>query len=50
MNVNMQNSLLFADDHLKLIRLRFVTHAGIDGYSRVIVYIECSNNNRAQTV
>jgi len=27
-----------------------VTHAGIDGYSRVIVYIECSNNNRAQTV
>ena len=50
MNVNMQNSLLFADGHHKLIRWRFVTHAGIDGYSRVIVYIECSNNNRAQTV
>jgi len=34
----------------KLIRWRCVTHAGIDGYSRVIVYIQSSNNNRAQTV
>ena len=50
MNVNMQKSLLFPDGHHKLIRWRFVTHAGIDGYTRVIVYMECSNNNRAQTV
>ena len=28
----------------------FVTHAGIDGYSRLIVYVKCSTNNRASTV
>ncbi len=27
-----------------------VTHGGIDGYSRLIVYLYCSNNNRADTV
>ena len=27
-----------------------VTHAGIDGYSRMVVYMGCSNNNRADTV
>ena len=27
-----------------------VTHAGIDGYSRLIVYLKCSTNNRASTV
>ena len=31
-------------------RWRFVTHAGIDGYSRVIVYLRCSTNNTAETV
>lgn len=25
-------------------------HAGIDGFSRVPVYLQCSNNNRAETV
>lgn len=25
-------------------------HGGIDGYCRMIVYIKCSNNNRASTV
>ncbi len=25
-------------------------HAGIDGFSRVPVYLHCSNNNRANTV
>ena len=25
-------------------------HIGIDGFSRLIVYLRCSNNNRAQTV
>lgn len=34
----------------KLTRWRFVTHAGIDGYSRLIVYLNCSDNNRASTV
>ena len=27
-----------------------ITHAGIDGYSRLIVFLHCSNNNKASTV
>ena len=33
-----------------LIRWHFVTHAGIDGFSRMIVYMKCSTNNRSTTV
>ena len=40
----------FADGHHKLIRWRFVTHGGIDGYSRLIVYLKCSINNKSSTV
>ena len=39
-----------SDGHHKLVRWKFVTHAGIDGYSRLIVYVKCSTNNRASTV
>lgn len=38
------------DGHHKLIRWRMVTHGGIDGYSRMIVYLQCSGNNQADTV
>ncbi len=38
------------DGHHKLVRWRLVTHAGIDGYSRMVVFMRCSNNNRAGTV
>ncbi len=31
-------------------RWGFVTHAGIDGYSRKIMFIKCSTNNKACTV
>ena len=33
-------------------RWRFIIHGGIDGYSRtiIIVYLQCSDNNRAFTV
>ena len=31
-------------------RWRIVVHAGIDGFSRVPVYLQCSNNDRAETV
>lgn len=31
-------------------RWRVVTHGAIDGYSRMIVYLKCSDNNRADTV
>jgi len=27
-----------------------VTHAGIDGYSRLIVFMKCSSNNKSSTV
>ena len=31
-------------------RWRFVIYAGIDGYSRMLVFIHCSTNNTAETV
>lgn len=44
------NSVWHIDGHHKLIRWRLVTHGGIDGFSRIIVYLHCSDNNRAATV
>ncbi|GBB83315.1 hypothetical protein RclHR1_10040004 [Rhizophagus clarus] len=44
------NALWHIDGHHKLIRWKFVIHAGIDGYSRIITYIHCSGNNKSQTV
>ena len=41
---------MHADGHHKLIRWRFVTHCGVDGYSRLVVYLRCSSNNRSATV
>ena len=41
---------MVVDTHHKLIRWRLVTLGGIDGYSRLIVYLQCSSNNRATTV
>ena len=43
-------SLFCLDGHHKLIRWRLVTHCGIDGYSRVVVFMKCSTNNRSLTV
>lgn len=44
------NSLWHIDGHHSLIRWRFVIHGGIDGYSRMVVYLKCSTNNRSATV
>ncbi len=44
------NSLWHIDGHHSLIRWRFVVHGGIDGYSRLIVFLNCNTNNRASTV
>ena len=38
------------DGNHKLIKWRFVIHGCIDGYSRTIVFLKCSTNNRASTV
>lgn len=42
--------IILVDGHHKLIRWRIVTHAGIDGYSRMVVFLKCATNNRAGTV
>ena len=34
----------------KLIRWRFVTHGGIDGYSRTVVFLRFSTHSEARTV
>ena len=38
------------DSHHKLIRWRLATHGGIDGYSRLIVYLRCTSNIRSTTI
>lgn len=44
------NSLWHIDGNHKLVRWRIVTHGGIDGYSRIPVYLSASSNNRSETV
>ena len=39
-----------SDTHHKLIRWKFVIHAGIDGCSRLIMYMKCAGNNHATTM
>ena len=40
----------FVDGNYKLMRRRIVVHGGINGFSRLIVYLNSSTNNKAQTV
>lgn len=49
-SVELSNSLWHIDGHHSLVRWRYVIHGGIDGYSRMIVFLACSTNNRSQTV
>lgn len=44
------NSLWHIDGHHSLVRWRFIIHGAIDGFSRMLVYLHCSTNNRANTV
>lgn len=44
------NSLWHIDGYHKLIRWRLVIHGAIDGYSRLIMFLKVSPNNRAETV
>ncbi|XP_054606590.2 uncharacterized protein [Nothobranchius furzeri] len=43
-------SLWHLDGYHKLIRWRIVIHGCIDGFSRKIMYLQASNNNKASTV
>ena len=38
------------DSNHKLISQRFVIHGCKDGFSRVVIYLHCCSNNRAETV
>ncbi|XP_039305618.1 uncharacterized protein LOC105200580 [Solenopsis invicta] len=44
------NSLWHIDAHLKLSRWGFVIHGCIDGYSRMIIYLECETSIQADPV
>ena len=44
------NYLWHADGNHKLIRYRIVVHAAIDGFSRLVTFINCAANNTAETV
>ena len=48
--VHCPNSLWHLDGYHKLIRWNFVIHGGLDGFSRLIVYLRVSTNNYAATV
>ena len=43
-------SLWHIDGNHKLIRWRIVVHGGMDGHSRLVVYLNCATDNRADTV
>ena len=44
------NALWHIDGLHKLIRWGFVVHGGIDGFSRIVVFLTCATNNREETV
>ncbi|XP_048854383.1 uncharacterized protein LOC125722239 isoform X3 [Brienomyrus brachyistius] len=44
------NCMWHIDGNHKLIRWRFIIHGGIDGFSRLVVYLTADTNNRADTV
>ena len=44
------NSLWHIDGHHSLVSWGFVIHGGIDGFSRLIVYLKCSCDNKSDTV
>ena len=44
------NALWHIDGNHKMIRWRIVVHTAIDGYSRLVPYLYCANNNKSVTV
>ena len=49
-NVPGPKSLWHLDGNLNLIRWGFVIHGCVDGFSRRIMFLKCSTNNKAFTV
>ncbi len=48
--VKAANSLWHIDGHHSLIRWGLVIHGGIDGFSRMVVYLRAASNNKSETV
>ena len=48
--VSCPNALWHIDSYHALIRWRLIIHGGIDGFSRLVVYLSCSANNCSSTV
>lgn len=44
------NAVWHIDGNMSLVRWGIVIHGAIDGYSRLVTYLSCSTNNRADTV
>ncbi|XP_046880194.1 uncharacterized protein LOC124470386 [Hypomesus transpacificus] len=44
------NSLWHLDRNHKLLKRRIVIHGGINGFSRLVVFLKASNNNRSDIV
>ena len=49
-SVESPNSLWHLDGYHKLVRWKVVIHGAIDGYSRLITYLQAATNNTASTV
>lgn len=49
-NVIGPNHLWHVDTNHKLIRWHLVIAGGIDGFSRLITFLQCTDNNRAETI
>ena len=49
-NVSAPNNLWHIDSNHKLIRWHFVIIGGVDGFSRLVTYLKCADNNKAETV
>ena len=44
-NAEGPNSVWHIDGHHKLVRWQFITHGGIDGFSRTVVFLRCTITN-----
>lgn len=44
------NHIWHIDSNHKLVRWKFIVSGGIDGFSRMIVFLKCEDNNKADTV
>ena len=49
-HVDAPNEVWHMDSNHKFIRWKFVIHGAVDSFSRLIVFLSCSTNNRAETV